>query len=357
MKLIHCSDLHLDSPLGSNFTPEKARVRAAELRAVFARLVDYAIEERVDAVLIAGDLFDCACVSAYAASFVAEQISRAKDVTFFYLRGNHDGSRDIFDTQPRPENLKTFGPDWTGYDCGDLRITGIEPESQNWESCFESLDLPKDKFHIVMLHGQISPQPGRDLIPLPLLKNKRIDYLALGHIHSYQEGKLDDRGVFCYSGCPEGRGFDECGEKGFVLLQTDGHCMNRRFIPFAARTLFEIPVDISDFETATQILSQMQQAAAAIDSKDLVKFVLTGTYTLQTQKDIPFLQKMLEPEFFLVRIKDQTRLKIEKETYEYDASLKGEFVRCVLASERGEEEKSRIIRCGIRALSGEEVEP
>lgn len=356
MKFIHCSDLHLDSPLGSNFTPEKARIRAAELRAVFARMVDFAVDEQVDAVLIAGDLFDHACVSAHTASFVAEQIRRAKDVTFFCLRGNHDGSREVFNTRTLPENLKTFGTSWTGYDCGEVRITGIEPDPQNWESCFETLALPKERFNIVMLHGQISPRPGQDCVPLPQLKNKNIDYLALGHIHSYQEGKLDDRGIFCYSGCPEGRGFDECGEKGFVLLQTDGSRMYSRFVPFASRTIFEIPVDISDAETATQILSEMKQTAANIGGENLVRFVLTGTYTLQTQKDIPFLQKMLEPDFFLVKIKDESRLKIDKESYEYDASLKGEFVRCVVASERSEEEKACIIRCGICALSGEEVE-
>ena len=205
MKLIHCSDLHLDSPLGSNFTPEKARVRSAELRAAFARLVDFAIAEQVDAVLIAGDLFDSTCVSAHTAAFVAEQIGRAKDVTFFCLRGNHDSSRDLFDALALPSNLKIFGSDWTGYDCGNVRITGIEPDRQSWETCFDTLALPEDRFNILMLHGQISTQPGRELIPLPMLKNKHIDYLALGHIHSYQEGKLDDRGIYCYSGCPEGR--------------------------------------------------------------------------------------------------------------------------------------------------------
>ena len=50
---------------------------------------------------------------------------------------------------------------------------------------------------------------------------KNIDYLALGHIHKYKQAELDQRGVYCYSGCLEGRGFDECGEKGFVLLDID----------------------------------------------------------------------------------------------------------------------------------------
>ena len=357
MKFLHCSDLHLDSPLGSNFTPEKSRVRSAELRAAFARMVDFAIEECVDAVLIAGDLFDHSCASSRTVSFVAEQMARAKDVTFFYLRGNHDGPRDVFDGINLPENVKTFRTHWTSYDCGDVRITGAEPDRQTAEIDFGSLQLSLDRFNIVMLHGQISTQPGRDRIPLPMLRNRHIDYLALGHIHTYQTGKLDGRGIFCYSGCLEGRGFDECGQKGIVLLETVGDGIQYRFVPFASRTLHEVSVDISGMETAPRILSGMKAASAHISAEDLVKFTLTGTYTLQTQKDTDFLQKMLESDFWLVKIKDETSLKIDRESYECDASLRGEFVRCVLASTRSEEEKSRIIRCGICALSGEEVEP
>ena len=69
-----------------------------------------------------------------------------------------------------------------------------------------------------------------------------------------------------------------------------------------------------------------------------------------------FLQKMLEPEFWFVKMRDESRLEIDRKSYEYDISLKGEFVRVVLASGHSEAEKARIISCGIRALSGEEVE-
>ena len=64
---------------------------------------------------------------------------------------------------------------------------------------------------------------------------------------------------------------------------------------------------------------------------------------------------MLEPDFWYVKIKDESNLKIDRESYEYDASLKGEFVRAVLASDHSETAKMRIITCGIRALTGEEV--
>lgn len=355
MKIIHCSDVHLDSPMESNLSPEKARERGAEICATFGRVVRYAAEHQVDAVLIAGDLFDTKRVSAQTLDYVLERIRSAPGVEFFYLRGNHDESKNVFAGLDLPENFRTFGSDWTTYRRGDVTITGMELEWEKWDTCYDTLDLPEETCNIVMLHGQTATQPGPECIALPKLRNKNIDYLALGHIHSYQKERLDDRGSCCYCGCLEGRGFDECGEKGFVLLDVQPGQVKTEFVPFAARTLYNAAVDITDLATVSQIQRAMEQASAGIGSDALVKFTLTGTYTLDTQKDLRFLQKMLEPNFYFVKIKDESRLKIDRESYEHDISLKGEFVRMVLASDRSDEEKEQIICCGIRALNGEEV--
>ena len=355
MKIIHCSDLHLDSALRTHLTPEKARERNAELCASFGRMVRFAVHEGVSAVLIAGDLFDSAHVSDLTADYVLEQIRSAPTVTFFCIRGNHDEYHPAFADIQMPENLVTFGSVWESHRCGDVVITAMEPEGSGWLTLYDDLNLDPWETNIVMLHGQISAQPESEQIALPLLRGKHIRYLALGHLHAYQKAPLDLDGEFCYSGCLEGRGFDECGEKGFALLEVSGGRIHSRFVPFASRRLHEISVDITGAETVTQILRLMEDAAAEIPQDDLVKFILQGDYTLQTQKDQVFWQKALADRFWFVKIDDETNLRISREDYAHDASLKGEFVRLVLASERDETEKARIISCGIRALSGEEV--
>ena len=191
---------------------------------------------------------------------------------------------------------------------------------------------------------------------LPKLRNQHIRYLALGHIHSYEKDQLDLDGHWCYCGCLEGRGFDELGQKGFVLLDVDKAKVKSEFVPFATRTMEEIFVDITGLTTVTQILSAMEQAGSAVPASSLVKFTLTGTHTLETQRDFRFLEKMLESRYYYVKIKDESRLEIACEDYEHDISLKGEFIRMVLASDKTEEEKERIIRFGIQALLGQEVE-
>ena len=354
MKFIHCSDLHLDSKMEQHLSAAQARERNAECCATFARLVRYAAEQNVTAVLIAGDMFDTERASAQTAGFVLDQIRNTPQVDFLYLRGNHDEA--VFDGMELPENFKTFDTDWSYHRYEDVVIAGLELNGENWESMYNTLALQKEDTNIVMLHGQESTKPDREQIALPLLRGKNIDYLALGHIHSYRCEKLDLGSLWCYCGCLEGRGFDECGEKGFVLLEVEGGAVKTTFVPFARRMLREVAVDITGLTAVTEILQALEAASEGISSDSLVKFILTGCYTLETQKDPAFLKKMLEGRFYFLRIKDESRLKIEKETYEHDISLKGEFIRLVMASDKTEEEKEQIICCGIRALSGEEVE-
>ena len=106
------------------------------------------------------------------------------------------------------------------------------------------------------MHGQESENNIKDkaeIINLKKLKNKNIDYLALGHIHSFKKEKLDNRGEYCYSGCLEGRGFDECGDKGFVLLDIKNGKINSEFIKFAQRTLYEVNVDLTGLTSNNEI--------------------------------------------------------------------------------------------------------
>ena len=83
MRLIHCADIHLDSPMESNLPSEKARERKNEIRATFARMVRVAEETGVDAILIAGDLFDSERVTKSTATYVLELIRSVPDIAFY----------------------------------------------------------------------------------------------------------------------------------------------------------------------------------------------------------------------------------------------------------------------------------
>lgn len=357
MKLIHCADLHLDARMESGLPKEKAAERRLELLHTFTKMVEQAEEQGVESILLCGDLFDARTISVRARNCVLDAIRQHPGVVFYYLQGNHDQNSFLDGLEQLPENLRTFGSGWTMYRQGQVTIAGVEITGQNTDQILEQLFLDDSEANIVMLHGMATEYGGGksgDEISLRKLRSRGIDYLALGHIHSYRKEELDERGTWCYCGCLEGRGFDECGEKGYVLLEAENGKINSRFVPFAQRTLHEVCADISGCMTQEEIQRAVREAVAAIPREDMVKIVLTGEVALDAEKDADWLCKWLENDYYFLKVKDETKLMIHPEDYQYDVSLKGEFVRLVLAARMTEEEKEQVLRLGIRALSGEE---
>lgn len=356
MKFIHCSDIHLDSKMESNLPRKLANQRRIELRDTFCRLVQYADENEVTAVIIAGDMFDERRCSITTLETVFDAIRNAPKVDFLYLQGNH-GAADLIASVEVPDNFKQFGQSWTTFDYDNVSIHGTEITPQNFKTIYRDYVSKPNALNIVTLHGQISTQPKIDCVSLPHLKGKGIAYLALGHIHSYQCEALDHQGIWCYSGCLEGRGFDECGEKGFVEITVSGeNSISERFVPMAKRSLREIEVDISGLVTYPEMQKAMKRASKGIDPNDLVKFTLVGQVSAEANKDLNSLAKSFEDDFFFSKIKDTSTLAIDPAEYENDISLHGEFIRTVLGLEGVEQsEKDRIVMCGLKALAGEKV--
>ncbi len=351
MKLIHCADLHLDSPMESNFSAEQARERKNEILSTFARLVRLASQSGVDAILISGDLFDSDRVTQKTQAYVYELIASHPNLCFFYLSGNHDRGKTWQAAFPPLPNLYTFGNGWSSYTFGEVVITGSEQPNE------ETLSLKPDAFNVVMLHGQERMSAGnteQDVIRMHLLKGKHIDYLALGHLHEYRTARIDNRCIACYSGCLEGRGFDECGKKGYVLLEITNGKSEHRFVPFAKRALHTVTCDVTGVSSQLQLEEKVMQAVDSIPTSDMVKLVLRGAYPVDLLMDTGLLLQRLRERFYFAKLADESRPDVRPEDYRYDVSLKGEFVRRVLASSYDDAEKERIIACGFRVLMGEE---
>lgn len=360
MKLLHCGDLHLDSALSANLDSEKKKQRKSELLSTFVRMAEYAAEHGAKVMLIAGDLFDKSNVTKRTQNMVKETILRFPFVDFLYLKGNHDEDNFLNHWEDRPENLKMFGTEWTYYRYDDVVIAGAEFGNGNADRLYDSLVLNRNDCNIVLLHGQTEKYRSGDkaeTVALGALKNKNIDYVALGHIHSYRYEPLDTRGVYCYPGCPDGRGFDECGEKGFVWLEIEDKKVTHTFVPFASRGVHEVFVDISGEETTLAVERKVAEALRTIPDRDLVKVSLTGKVGLSAERDMQYLTARFAPGFFAFKMNDrEVGIAIRPEEYENDISLRGEFIRMIMQGEYAEEEKRILLELGIRALEGEEVE-
>ncbi len=351
MKIIHTGDLHIGSAHG-NLPPEKSAQRKREIFEGFCQLARFAKENAVNAVLIAGDLFDENGVAAEWKRETLAAIRAASPVRFFYVSGNHDGGLEL--GGELPENLFTFSQEhgWYSYDLGEnVTLTGADSRLFERVLAFPPR-LAKERYNIVLLHGEL-----REI--LPAMQNRNVDYLALGHIHKpHREVQpLDARGVYRYCGCFEGRGFDEVGARGFFLLNIEsGKVTDEKFLSLAKRTVWEIPVDITACQSYTDVENAAFSALAELQARDIVKVVLTGTPKADLRKDLPLLSARINERFFHAKALDESRPKIDYRAFQNDLTERGEFVREVGRYELNEAFRAEVLEVGLKALNGEEID-
>lgn len=368
MKLIHTADWHLASPMECRLSKEKAEIRRRELLTRFADMTVYAKENAIDAVLLCGDLSDDGILPYETQDYLLSLIADAAPIRFFLIAGNHDrisdktvggcftrGRREI------PENLHVFGEAWESAELSaQVMIHGRSLPSGAIPA--EIPTFPIDRYNIVMLHGEISEGSavfgGEDeMIPLTALRGKNVDYLALGHEHTFRHKKLDVRGTWCYPGCPEGRGFDECGQHGFVVLTLDGaHCSGASFVPFAARTIHDLQLDVTALDGGIYAAEQaLGMLVRDIPRTDLVRVTLCGTDPTEHGLDLRYLNQRLSlsGQFFYAELRDRRTPKRTEFTDDpADVSLRGAFARAVASLDLSDDEKNAILRCGLVALEG-----
>lgn len=351
MKIVHTSDLHLGSPLSARFSQEKTKERKAELISSFERSVEEAIHRGASLYIIAGDLFDTIKVAVGVKNSVISIIARAPAIDFLYLPGNHERTALLDGTAELPRNLKIFGSDWTYFDYGLVTVAG---RTEVTGGLFGGLVLDKDKKNIVVLHGTLADRSSDGIIGLRDAEGLGIDYLALGHFHSYSKCEIDNRGIAVYSGTPEGRGFDEVGECGFCLIDTDGEHLSYSFIPHAKRRVVIKQVDVTSLSGRVEIDEAIATALADVRSEDIVRVVLTGRHMPEISPDTETVYHRYRDKYYHFEIKDESGIIINPDDYRYDKSLKGEFIRLVMEKEGLDEKmRERIIQTGLGALIGD----
>ena len=352
MKIIHTSDIHLASRLTARLPSSKVAARRRELTESFFRMCRDGMSMGASAMIIAGDMFDTDKTTKKDLDSVLSIIERAENMTFFYLPGNHERNLLRDSREVLPKNLFIFENGWTYFSFGSITVAG---RSETSEDMFNTLTLEPERKNIVVLHGEIRDRSKTGgIIGLADARDKHIDYLALGHYHTYSSGKIDKRCTYVYSGTPEGRGFDEVGELGFSLLNVSEDSVTHRFIPFAKRKLIIKDVDISGCLRTHEVESKISDALMDIGEENLIRANFVGERELELRCDKTFLTNRFSEKFYYFEIKDSSKLLTRAEDYKYDKSLKGEFIRlCFEDDSLSDDEKEKIIHCGLSALAGE----
>ncbi len=349
MKILHIADCHLDSAMETSLTAPIAKMRRQELLLTFKDILSAAAQGGARLVLMAGDLFDTPSPQKSTVTHVLGEIASHTEMDFILIEGNHD--MGALATYSLPENLHLVqAKELASFRFEDVCVFaagyGISPQT------LAQADVKKEDKNILLAHGTIGTagESNEENLPRHILEQQPFDYIALGHYHSHRAERINERTTACYAGIPEGRGFDEAGICGVVFLDSDS--MRTELVPSARRTLHRLSVDISGASDAHDVAGAVYEQISSLPDKDMVHLTLTGHYSEKLEKDLSHLETMLS-RFYFYRLKDESLLALRPEDYKNDFSLRGEFVRRVFAENFSEEDRSRILDYGLRALAGE----
>lgn len=355
MKIMHVADVHVESAYIKPGKQKSALLRDESVQR-FADIVAEAKKQKVDVVLICGDLFDRTVVRKSTIKFVLDQIAQNKDIRFFYCLGNHD-HKLLFDGEI-PKNLTIFPTNFEKYDLGEVVIGGNSVRKYSRAEFAKQVDFDENKINILMLHAFLSSANIDDCLCFDIkdLKNKNINYLALGHVHENLNGRIDDRGEWVYSGNSGGYGFD-WNAFGYVLLQVQNGVLSwqRKLLPTKRRFL-SYEVDISSCQNFIEIENLIKQTLQPANSNDLVRVILTGKIDEDLDKKPEVILSDFADDYFYFELHDHTSIKIDiKKIQSEKLSLKAEFVNLIYQSDLSDQQKQDCIKLGIACLRGEEI--
>lgn len=360
IKILHCADMHLDSPF-EGLASGKASLRRREQRELLRRLVELALSEKVDLMLLSGDLLD-SDNTYYETGEELNQCLRGLSIPVFIAPGNHDyySPKSPYARLKLPSNVYVFNKSEMEYlplpQLG-VRVYGAAFTEKRSGALLRGFTAEREEgtMNILCIHGEVGVKDSNyNPISIEDIENSGMDYIALGHIHKASGLLKAGETWYSWPGCPEGRGFDECGTRGFVVLTLDGtHCTGASFVPFAKRTLHDLTLDVTEVNDGLYAVEQaLGSLVCDISRDDLVRVTLTGRD--HGVLDLRYLSARLSERFFHAELRDDRTPACDLTPREGDQTLRAAFVRAVAASDMTEKEKAAILRCGLAALEGKE---
>ena len=353
IKVLHGADFHLDSPFDS-LPEEKAVMRRGEQRGLLNNLAELANQEKVDVVLLAGDLLD----SDKSYYETGEALIRAFEkitAPVFIAPGNHDyyHKRSPWSALKLPKHVHVFtAPTPQGVEIanGKAVIWGAAftaPRSQSLLEGFPGIARGR-AFHLMALHGQMGGAEQYNPITPKQIAATGLHYLALGHEHSYSGLLKAGDTYYAYSGSPEGRGFDELGPRGVVIAEVERDMVEARFVSLGGRQYHKLHVDL---DGKSQVRTAIANALPKNTKRDIYRIILTGEF--DGKLDLAAMEKELENRFFHLTIRDETQIPRNIWAQAEEDTLRGLFLRKMRDRyEAGDEQEREKVVSAIRFAIG-----
>lgn len=367
LRFLHTGDLHLDSPLeglSAEAPTEVLPVLRNATTDAWRNVVRLAVDERVDFVLVAGDVFEIASPTLLGQARFRDGLAQLADagIRSFVVHGNHDpmDGRSWAPSLAFPSAVHRFGTD--GVEAVPVLRDGREiarihgrsyprpAVTENYAAGFRA--DPDAPFSIGLLHANVGNRPDHDnYAPCSIddLRASGMDYWALGHIH--QPGRVIADPPTFYCGIPQGRDPGELGARGCYLVEVDAsRRVTARFVATDVVRWHPIDVPIAHVPDDEALHRACREAvAAAIDTADgrslVIRLRLSGRGALHANVRRPGyvddLRQLLNeersavPPFAWVEsIRDGTRPDVDLGTRRDAPDFIGDFLRTAASARR-----------------------
>jgi len=318
IKFLHFSDLHLDMPfrdIGIGFGTSSSRRQ--DLKEILHKITFIAAQERVDVILISGDLFEQNYVEKSTINFVDAMFAQIPEIRIFIIPGNHDPyiSTGYYKNYGWSSNVCILSNErpFTVVNDLDLCIYGIGFNTYYQDHCpLEILPpLRKDIRNILLIHGTMDMNAAIDNgrynpVTSENLAGLGMNYIALGHFHN----RIDNyKGLNIYNpGSPEPLGFDEPGEHGVYIGKLD-HIgkVSIEFRPICKRNYKVIDIDAEGCTTIEQLCSQIADTTAQHDpGNNLLTVKLRGYIDRDLKIDREQIYNYLGSKFYSLKLINET---------------------------------------------------
>lgn len=366
IKILQAGDLHFDTPF-KDLNKKISLISKEELLEVFSRIIELSLINSVDILLLTGDIFDNLTVDKKTLFFIKNQIERIENIRVFISPGNHDPYNDksFYKMIEWPKNVYVFKDNIENVKIEELKtVVWGAAFTNNYirKSLLKNIKIEEDYINIMTIHGELSnSDEGNEYNPITKedIGLSGLNYIAIGHRHNFSGIQKSNNTYYGYAGCPQGRGFDEVGDKGVILGDITKDTVNLEFVRTSKRNYYIKNIDITNTNSYEEIkniiLSEISEEERNLN---FYKIILKGEVESYFNINEEVVLEKVKDYFYFIKIIDNTKIKIDIDTIAKDYSIKGVYARKLLEKSKediSEEIIELALKMGVQALSKEEV--
>ena len=352
MNFIHIADVHFDAPFSNLDKKENGKIkRKLEQRNYLKKMIQYIKENKVEYLLIAGDLYENESVTEATIQYINQLFTSIPETKILIAPGNHDPylKNSFYANYKWSNNVYIFHENAIFYSFPDADFYGFGfqdfyHEGMDWNAY--QIKNP-NKTNILIMHGDLNAILKKEKNYNPISENQikklGFDYVALGHIHmtNYKEDSSIN-----YPGSFIMLGLDETGKHGMIYGEIKNHQLKTQYIELEKNKIENIKLDISDCLDLEMCIEKIKELKLENQSYQII---LCGKrkFDINTKK----IKEILSDQN-IVKIKDETTTAYDIEKIKKENSLRGYFVQEILKhqEEYTIEEIQKAIDIGLENL-------